>query len=117
MGALVGIGLLFLLAQSVLRHFATLLAMILVAGIAVPSAVCLPRANPHDIFGTFGYQDVNLGFAVFSLVILAPWAFVGFEVVTLIIFCKASSNPSSTGSAAKSTRHSRPSSGKRPRMT
>ena len=82
MGALIGIGLLFLLAQSVLRHLATLLAMILVAGIAVTSAVCLPHANLHDVLGTFGYQDVNLGFAVFSLVILAPWAFVGFEVVT-----------------------------------
>ena len=82
MSALVGIGLLALLARSVLRRLATILALILVAGIAVTAAVCLPHADMRVLFGTFGCRDVSLGFAVFSLVVLAPWAFVGFEVVT-----------------------------------
>ena len=80
MGALTGIGLLFLVAGNVLRRIATILAVILAAGIVVTTVACLPHADLHDIFGTFGYQDVNPGFAIFSLVILAPWAFVGFEV-------------------------------------
>ena len=80
--ALGGIGFLFLAAKSALRFLATVLGVILVAGIALTAAVCLPHANFHDIFTNFGYQDVSKEFAVFSLVILAPWAFVGFEVVT-----------------------------------
>jgi len=80
--ALAGIGFLFLVAKTVLMRFATLLGVILVGGIAVTTIVCLPHASLHDIFGTFGYQEVNRGYAIFSLVILAPWAFVGFEVVS-----------------------------------
>ena len=80
--ALAGIGILFLAAKSVLRRMATLLGLILVAGIAVTTVVCLPHANFHDLFTNFGYRDVSKGFAIFSLVILAPWAFVGFEVIT-----------------------------------
>ena len=82
MVALVGIGFLLLAAKIVLMRFATLLAVILFAGIVVTTAICLPHANLHDIFGTFGYEGVNRGYAIFSLVILAPWAFVGFEVVS-----------------------------------
>ena len=80
--ALIGVGLLFLVARTALKRLATALAIILLAGIAITTAVCLPHANWHDIFGSFGYKNVNLGFAIFSLVILAPWAFVGFEVIT-----------------------------------
>ena len=80
--ALTGAGFLFLVAKDFMRRLTTVLALILVAGIAVTTAICLPHANLHDIFCTFGYRNVNLGFAIFSLVILAPWAFVGFEVVT-----------------------------------
>ena len=83
--ALVGIGLLFIVAKSVLRRVATVLGVALFLGALVTTIVCLPHAFSHDILTSFGYQDVNRGFAVFSLVILAPWAFVGFEVVTLDI--------------------------------
>ena len=78
--ALAGIGFLFLVAKTVLRRLATALAVILFAGTAVTAACCIPNADFHNTLGTFGYQDVNRGFAVFSLVVLAPWAFVGFEV-------------------------------------
>ena len=80
--ALAGVGFLFLVAKKLLKRLATVLAVILLAGIVVTTAACLPHADPHDIFMTFGYEDVSRGFGIFSLVILAPWAFVGFEVVT-----------------------------------
>ncbi|MBQ7208253.1 MAG: amino acid permease [Lentisphaeria bacterium] len=79
-GALTGVGSLFLLMKSVLRWLATALGVLLLAGLAATTVFCLPHVDWHDILCSFGYQNVNRGFAIFSLVILAPWAFVGFEV-------------------------------------
>ena len=36
----------------------------------------------REIFTSFGFNGVNNGYAVFSLVILAPWAFMGFEIAS-----------------------------------
>ncbi|MBQ6472345.1 MAG: amino acid permease [Victivallales bacterium] len=79
-GALAGVGSLFLVAKSLLRRLATVLAVILLAGMVATTAFCLPHADWRGVICSFGYQNVNRGFAIFSLVILAPWAFVGFEV-------------------------------------
>ena len=57
------------------------LAVILLAGVAVTAIVCLPHVS-SEIIRDFGIQGVKPEFAVFSLVILAPWAFVGFEITT-----------------------------------
>jgi signal transduction histidine kinase/CheY-like chemotaxis protein len=81
--ALVGVGLLFLVSKTSLRRLSTTLAMILLGGVAILSVICLPKAFSSNILCSFGYENVNQGFAIFSLVILAPWAFVGFEVITL----------------------------------
>ena len=81
--ALAGVGLLFLVAKRALIRLATALAVLLLAGSVITLIFCLPRALSCDVLGSFGYQGVNRSFAVFSLVILAPWAFVGFEVTTL----------------------------------
>ncbi len=78
--ALAGIGFLFLVAKTVLRHLATVLASILLAGIVITTVFCLPHVDLHDILETFDCRDANRGFAIFSLILLAPWAFVGFEV-------------------------------------
>jgi len=79
-GALAGVGSLFLFMKPILRWLATALGVVLLAGLVATTVFCLPHADWHNILGAFGYQDVNKGFAIFSLVILAPWAFVGFEV-------------------------------------
>lgn len=81
--ALGGVGLLFIVTKSGMRFLSTLLAVILFAGAVIVSVCCLPKAIPMDVLGSFGFRGVNKGFAVFSLVILAPWAFVGFEVAAL----------------------------------
>ncbi len=78
--ALAGIGILFIAAKPFLQRLHTALSMILLAGIVVAAAFCLPHVlGSRDIF-SFGIQGVNKGYAVFSLMILAPWAYVGFEV-------------------------------------
>ena len=81
--ALAGVGFLFIVAKNVLRRLATALAVLLLAGSVVITVCCLPNALSWDVIGAFGYQGVNRSFAVFSIVILAPWAFVGFEVTTM----------------------------------
>lgn len=46
------------------------------------AAFCLPQAAASGNLSSFGMGGVNRGFAVASLVILAPWAFVGFETTS-----------------------------------
>ena len=41
---------------------------------------CVPHAISSGALHTFGTRGLNRGYAVFSLITLAPWAFVGFEV-------------------------------------
>ena len=55
------------------------LSVILLAGVLMIAAACLPQAIAGGAAFDFGTLGLNRGYAVFSLVILAPWAFVGFE--------------------------------------
>ena len=80
--ALAGVGVLFVVAKPFLQRLHTILSIILIAGVVVTAAICLPDALGDDAIISFGTQGVNEGFAVFSLVILAPWAFVGFEIAS-----------------------------------
>ena len=81
-GALAAVGILFVAAKPVLQHIQTALAVLLAAGIALIAVFCLPRALQSGGIGDFGTRGVSGGFGIFSLVILAPWAFVGFEVAS-----------------------------------
>ena len=81
--ALAGVGILFIVAKNLLRRVATVLALILLAGSVIASVCCLPGGLSWKVMGSFGYQGVNTSFAIFSIIILAPWAFVGFEVTTM----------------------------------
>ena len=77
---LAGTGILFVAAKPALQRINTVLSVVLFAGIAVTAAFCLPHALANGALSAFGTSGVNNGYAVFSLVILAPWAYVGFEV-------------------------------------
>ena len=79
---LVVVGVLFLVAKPLLQYLQTVLAIILFAGIVLLAIVCLPRAIANGALTTFGSTGIRKGYAVFSLVILAPWAYVGFEVIS-----------------------------------
>ena len=74
------VGVLFVAAKPMLQKLHTILSVVLFAGVAVVAAVCLPHAFAGGSAFSFGITGLNRGYAVFSIVILAPWAFVGFEV-------------------------------------
>ena len=79
------VGLLFVKAKPFPQKLFSALAIVLVAGVLVVSAVCVPHAQSSGTFRDFGSSGLNRGYAVFTLVILAPWAYVGFETVSFDI--------------------------------
>ena len=76
------IGLLFIVAKPLLQRLHTVFGILLIAGIAIVSVLCLPQAFSNGSLTTFGSGGTEKGYAIFSLIILAPWAFVGFEVTS-----------------------------------
>ena len=81
--ALASVGLLFINAKPLLQKLQTILAIVLLVCVVFIAAVCLPRMAPGTLSGAFGIQGGSPAFGVFSIVMLAPWAFVGFEVISL----------------------------------
>ena len=79
---LASVGILFVLAKPMLQRLHTILALILFFGIVITGTICTPGAVASGALSSFGIQGLNRGYAVLSLVILAPWAFVGFEVTS-----------------------------------
>lgn len=79
--ALAGTGLLFIFARRILPKVHTVLSLILIGGILTAAVFCLPHLS-FDVLCSFGSQNSNTAYGVFSIVFLAPWAFVGFEVIT-----------------------------------
>lgn len=79
------VGLMFVKAKPFLQKLYSALAIALVAGVLVVAAVCVPHALSSGAFRDFGSTGLNRGYAVFTLVILAPWAYVGFETVSFDI--------------------------------
>ena len=77
---LAGTGILFVAVKPALQRINTALAVVLFAGIVLTAVFCLPHAFANGAMRSFGISDIKTGYAVFSLVILAPWAYVGFEV-------------------------------------
>ena len=75
------VGILFVFAKPLLQRAFTVLAFVLFIGIVVISIFCIPAAISSGALDSFGTQGLNKGYAVLSLVVLAPWAFVGFEVI------------------------------------
>ncbi len=79
---LAGVGVLFIVAKPLLQKLQTVLSIILFAGVAIIAVACLPHAVAGGGLRDFGFDGTGKGYAVFSLVILAPWAFVGFDAAS-----------------------------------
>ena len=79
---LTAIGVLFVTAKPFLQKLHTVLACVMLIGIVIIAAVCIPKAIAQDAVYSFGTSGVNKGHAIFSIIFLAPWAFVGFEVTS-----------------------------------
>jgi len=77
-----GVGALFVAAKPALQKILTVLAVVLLAGVVVTAVFCAASALADGALTSFGAGTVSRGYAVFSLVILAPWAFAGFEVTS-----------------------------------
>ena len=77
---LAAVGALFMVAKPLLQRLQTILAVILLAGTVLIAVCCLPHALKSGAAGNFGTMEFSPVYGIFSLVILAPWAFVGFEV-------------------------------------
>ena len=82
MAALLAVGLLYIAAKPALQYVHTFLAVLLAAGALIVSALCVPHVLSGDVALGFGTAGVDSAYGVFSLIILAPWAFVGFEVIS-----------------------------------
>jgi len=80
--ALAGIGVLFIVAKPILQRLHTILSVVLFAGVFLTALFSLPHVDMGEMLTSFGFSGVNREYAVFSLVILAPWAFVGFEIAS-----------------------------------
>ena len=80
--ALAGVGLLFISAKAFLQRALTALSVVLLTGSLLVTVLCAPQAVSSGVLASFGDGTINSGFAVFSIVILAPWAFVGFDVTS-----------------------------------
>jgi signal transduction histidine kinase/ActR/RegA family two-component response regulator len=77
-----GVGMLFIVAKPLLQSLHTVLSAVLFIGVAVIAVMCVPHALSSGALTEFGSGGTGKVYAVFSLVILAPWAFVGFEVTS-----------------------------------
>ena len=79
---LVGVGALYVAAKPALQKILTVLAVVLLTGIVITAVCCVPSALANGVLRSFGTGTMNPGYAIFSLVILAPWAYVGFEITS-----------------------------------
>ena len=80
--AFVGVGFLFIRATPFLQKLFSVLAFVLLGGVIVTACFCVPHVFSGSGAPAFGTQGLPRGYAVYTLVILAPWAFVGFETVS-----------------------------------
>ena len=79
--ALLSVGVLYILAKAALQYIHTALTLILFTGSLVLALICMPHVSPEAVLD-FGFESISPAYGIFSIVILAPWAFVGFEVTS-----------------------------------
>ncbi len=82
LAAFAGIGLLFIFAKKFLQRLFTVLSFVMLAGVLAVAVICIPHVTGGSWSHSFGTMGLNPAYAVLTIVILAPWAFVGFETVS-----------------------------------
>ena len=76
------VGIMFIAAKAILQRLHTLFAILLFGGVVITGVLCAPHAITSGAISSFGTRDLNHAYAIFSIVLLAPWAFVGFEITS-----------------------------------
>ena len=84
--ALAGVGVLFITAKKILHKIHSLLSIIMIVGILSVSVICIPHAISSNAFSIVGMKDTNIAYGIYSIIFLAPWAFVGFDVISFDTF-------------------------------
>lgn len=80
--AFAGIGFLLVKAKRFVQKLFTVLALTMFAGVLVIAVVCIPHAFERSALTSFGTGDISGLYGIFTIAILAPWAFVGFDAVS-----------------------------------
>ncbi len=82
--ALVVIGLIFILKRSILRWVQTALALIMIVGVLVITVAAFLNYEPNDFFPEFGTGGTGSAIVgIITIILLSPWAFVGFDIASL----------------------------------
>ena len=81
--ALVVTGLLFIVHKPLLQRLQTVLAILLLLGALAITLICLPNIDPGSVFHFFGEERGISPSVILTIVLLSPWAFVGFDVISL----------------------------------
>ncbi|MBE6479418.1 MAG: amino acid permease [Olsenella sp.] len=81
--ALVVIGFLLINEKPLVQRLQTVLAVTLLLGSLALAAVCLPQIHDARAFLSFGIGDESPVPVIMVIVLLSPWAFVGFDVISL----------------------------------
>jgi len=69
--------------KPLMQRLQTGFAVVLLAGIVIITVLAVPHIRINSLTGLFGIRSVGPARAVISIIALAPWAFVGFEVISL----------------------------------
>ena len=80
---LIAVGILAIRCKPFLQYLLTGLAIVLLTGVIGLSCIVLAKVPLHQLFSGPGFGMTNPAAAVLAIVVLAPWAFVGFEVISL----------------------------------
>ena len=77
------IGVLFIFKRPLLQYAQTTLAILLFVGVLILFCAAIPRFKVENLLQFAPGQGFDHFNGVFILVLLAPWAFVGFDVASL----------------------------------
>ena len=69
--------------KRLLQRIQTVLALVLMLGVTIIAVAVTPHIQHGELFSAFRYGQGSPLLSITTIIILAPWAFVGFEVVSL----------------------------------
>lgn len=81
---LVLFGLPFLFRKSVVRHLQTLAALAIAVGVGAVLCVGAVKGDLSAVSPAFGMHGTSPSLGVITIVLLAPWAFLGFDALSLV---------------------------------
>ena len=84
--ALAGVGVLFITAKKILHKIHSILSIIMIAGILSLAVICIPHAVSNNALSIIGMKHTHIAYGIYSIIFLAPWAFVGFDVISFDTF-------------------------------